>query len=182
MLIYISTPNSKRVENDLNAYLMIKIILIAVPGGIIAIALIIAIIVDCIQLRRKRRRLREQQPAQGSFSGSGPGPSSNSSSSSSSSSSSDSCTYGFDVIDSSDLGLCYGNMCNVCYKHMDGKSTIGRINGCNHAFHRSCILQWYQSQRDNGEISVQCPICRAPSTNQLILTKVISTDPITDIP
>lgn len=72
-----------------------------------------------------------------------------------------------------DLGLVYGHDCPICLEHMDGRDTIGRIDGCRHAFHRSCITHWYHTRAANSQ-HINCPVCQRPSENSLILTKVVT--------
>jgi hypothetical protein len=72
------------------------------------------------------------------------------------------------------LELIYGHKCMVCWDIIDGKSTIGKISGCNHAFHRNCIMQWYRAQI-NDSLRHNCPVCRCVES-KLILIKVISMD------
>lgn len=72
------------------------------------------------------------------------------------------------------LGLQYGNDCGICNEVMDGRATIGKILRCGHAFHRSCIFQWYNTRVRNRQLH-NCPICRNLAPAELVITKVIPT-------
>jgi hypothetical protein len=87
-------------------------------------------------------------------------------------------TFGYPVDNTvTSLNLSYGNECHVCGDIMDGKSTIGKIGGCKHAFHRRCIMTWYAT-RAHGHLEHNCPVCRERAPAELIVTKVIPTNMI----
>lgn len=135
-------------------------IILGVLGAVFTIALLCAAIYDCITIKRRSQVHQSIHEL--------PNPESDSDSDS---------EYGFDIIDRMDiLNLKYGDTCQICYEKMDGNTTIAKISGCNHAFHRPCILNWYRCLGPNQK---HCPICRGQSastgTSKLILTKVVST-------
>jgi hypothetical protein len=45
------------------------------------------------------------------------------------------------------------NECHICHEEYIQPATIASLTVCNHAFHESCITQWFN-------YSISCPICR----------------------
>mgnify|MGYP001176150522 CR=1 FL=1 len=76
--------------------------------------------------------------------------------------------YGFDP----EIDLEYGDKCQICHDIMDGKSTIGKLHPCKHAFHKNCIYQWFQTQY-NQTNSYKCPICRDECPPSIICAKIV---------
>jgi len=47
------------------------------------------------------------------------------------------------------------SMCSICHDNMTAGQTVITLD-CNHTYHDSCIIDWFQRHRHNT-----CPICRA---------------------
>jgi hypothetical protein len=60
--------------------------------------------------------------------------------------------------DEPSLGLVYGNLCSVCQNCMNGHRTIVRLQPCDHAFHKLCVSNWFETQFQRVGIYT-CPIC-----------------------
>ena len=80
--------------------------------------------------------------------------------------------YGF-PIDEYELGLRFGDTCQICQDGMNGQNTITRLTNCNHAFHKKCITTWFTKQYKSIHI-YNCPICRDMCPNTMIETKLVT--------
>ena len=64
-----------------------------------------------------------------------------------------------------DLKTKYGqNSCVVCLEDFEPDSSIHVTNECQHAFHTSCLKEWYQSIDPTKDLA--CPHCNTVNTNE----------------
>lgn len=46
-----------------------------------------------------------------------------------------------------------GKSCSICWEEFKDSDTLTKVSGCNHTFHDTCLMKWYEK-------SDTCPMCR----------------------